>query len=81
MCEGAKERGREAGKTASLGGLPLKFMIVLNICRPLQHSPGGSLFAFLVGFDARARKLQLTQQKCLCACTHVGACCTGSHCS
>jgi len=37
MC--GEEGEKLAGKTASLGGLPLKFMIVLNICRPLQHSP------------------------------------------
>lgn len=43
------ERKRMAGTTASLSGLPLKFMIVLNICRPLQQSPGGSLSALLLG--------------------------------
>lgn len=52
VCVLVDARHREerlAGKTASLGGLPLKFMIVLNICRPLQHSPGVSLSALPMG--------------------------------
>lgn len=60
VCEGWKRKEKEAGKTGSLGGLPLKFMIVLNICRPLQHNPGVFTPCLLVGFGARLPELQLT---------------------
>ena len=82
MCE--EEGGKLAGKAASLGGLTLKFMIVLNMCRALQHSPGFFPLLPPVGFDAwsHVQRLQLTmaltQQErvcvCVCVCTrvHVG---------
>lgn len=52
MSEGEAARA-PAGKTASLGGVPLKFMIDLNIRRPPQHSPGGFSRRPPVGLVAR----------------------------
>lgn len=45
-------------------------MIVLNICRPLRHSPGGSLFALLAGCTA-AGTLTNTEVKCRSVCVHA----------
>lgn len=70
VCKIEEERERLAGKAASLGGLPLKFMIVLNICRPLQHSCGVSLSALLLGsmHSRGPRTSTITAEVCVCVC-------------